>query len=274
MTKKLRLVPLAVSLAATLLMAEIASAQSTPPGPAQFLGLPPFTGNILTDPNWNTQIGQDGSVYYEQAQNSASHTNNLGVNSYLLSVFGSGNRANLYITRPNDYSPGTSIPLRHNFSFWYKGSWSSGDYLSTAIVFGNTTLGQLPINTPKNGWTKVSYNNIGPITNSTIKLVWTMTHGSAGFADCWIDAVEWIALPLSPPIVPSGTNFTIVQLNPSSVKISWNTNVYSGGYALVRAAEVTGPYTSFGYSAAPVGNGFVSTTVAIDATAKFFRLVK
>jgi len=231
-------------------------------GLPRFIGVHPFTGNMVTDPNWGTHSGIFGSYSYAPAVTSASiHTNSAGKPSILLMPSMPGQASDLYTAVPNGYDATGTNPVPHTLIVWHKDA-STGSCLVSASVGGMVLSPSISGTTD---WTETSWL-VPAMTGAQLALSFTAIDMSTNLGGIYLDAVE--CFPAVADTNPSA-NFRISRSADGSLVVAWST-IYSN-YYLAAACAPKGPYASPSYVTTTNG-GYISTVLRNSGTNMFFRL--
>ena len=242
-----------------------------------FIGVHPFTGNIVTDPYWNSTVDKSNptNIYDSAIGISGDYTNSSGTPTMWLSPLLQHHKSDLFTIVTNDFDSTGTNPRPHNFNFWHKGIWMRPDKIAVSLM----TLDRLNIITNIDsvtnvsvGWTEESYT-VAPLTNKTMILSFLFAEDlAAGSESIGIDAVEWY--PINPVVIYTNglpdTNFMIFGPTNNGVVLKWNLQKYSG-YSLTSSTNATGPYSSGSYSLT-TNYPYVSTSATNNSPLQFFRL--
>ncbi len=170
--------------------------------------------------------------------------------SYPTSAYYAGAaRSGLKLSRTNDFDQ-FGDPMSHRISFWYKFSKQfnvPADSFKFSMAFVQGDNGIFATNLPSvSGWTRVSFV-IQPYTftngfpSAMFTVFKTSTTGGSG-PSAYLDYVQWCAIETPNPTT---NDFKIFDLNPSTVKVQWNTIVYpTNKWMLTFAGDVNGPYST------------------------------
>lgn len=240
----------------------LVSALAQPPLPTlptDYYGVPRIGENI-PDANWKTTTGANR---YPAQSYWAQSTNRFQTPHAFLSPFGDWGASDLWIMVPNSRVAG-QWP-KHQLNWWCRGEWNSSNGDAMFIRVGSLAW-QVAWQQLSEGWVRYSVE-VPPLSDSTVKLSWEIRNGSQGRfypAQVHVDAIQWLVVPvLGPPLSTSRSGSNLV--------ISWKV-AGSEGYRLVKATNITGPWSNFVHTRA-TNAGVITVTVPMPSSRSFFQLV-
>jgi len=236
----------------------LAAQPPLPTLPVDYYGVPRI-GNVIPDSNWKTTTG---SGRYPAESYWAQSTNRMKTPHAKLNPFGDYGFSDLWIMRTNSRIAG-QWP-RYQLNFWLDGHWEADDLEQVNIKVGALNWYIAFQRVP--GWVRYSID-VPPATNSTLRITWEVINGPRGrFSplNVHLDAIQWMPVPVQGPTLRA---FTSGQ----NLVIWWNTAGVEG-YRLVRAPNITGPWSSFAHTRA-TNFGTISVLVPMTGSRNFYRLV-